>query len=185
LKIAFSPFPELKTERLHLRRLTLNDRYELMWLRSDERVNQYLGRSGSVNINEAMDFIAKIDKTLEEGKGGYWVISLAENPALIGTICLWNFKPEKDLVELGYELSPMYQGKGIMHEAMKKIIEYAFDTMQAKILTALIDPHNVPSRRVLEKCGFKLDVGHHYVTANDAEGQSVYFLLSDTWNNKT
>ena len=178
MNIAFSPFPELKTERLLLRKLTLNDRYELMWLRSDERVNQYLGREKSMNINEAATFIDKINKNLEENKGGYWVICLAEDPALIGTICLWNFDLEKDLVELGYELSPMYQGKGIMHEAVGRIIEYAFENMQVKVITALTDPHNESSRKVLEKSGFRRDPGHKYVSAAEADGQAVYFLLA-------
>lgn len=178
MNIAFSPFPELHTERLLLRRLTLEDRYELMWLRSDDRVNQYLERGKSTNIDEATEFIAKIDKNLEEVKGGYWVICLPENRLLIGTICLWNFVIEKAQVELGYELSPMYHGKGIMHEAAVKVIEYAFETIQAKVITALTDPRNEPSKKILEKCGFKQDMGHKYVNAEEAEGQSVYFLLN-------
>ncbi|MGN6177763.1 MAG: GNAT family N-acetyltransferase, partial [Mucilaginibacter sp.] len=92
MNIAFSPFPELKTERLLLRRLIMDDRYELMWLRSDDRVNRYLERGKSMNINEATDFVAKIDKNLEEDTSGYWVICLAENRTLIGTICLWHFE---------------------------------------------------------------------------------------------
>jgi ribosomal-protein-alanine N-acetyltransferase len=179
LNIAFSPFPELKTERLLLRRLTTDDRYELMRLRSDDRVNQYLDRNKSMNINEATDFVARIDKNLEENISGYWVICLAENRTLIGTICLWNFEPEKDLVELGYELSPMYQGKGIMHEAAKKIIEYAFDTMQAKIMVAITNPYNEPSKKVLERFDFKPDTEYHYVNASEVEGQAVYFLLNE------
>lgn len=180
MNIAFSPFPELKTERLLLRRLIMDDRYELMWLRSDDRVNRYLERGKSMNINEATDFVAKIDKNLEEDKSGYWVICLAENRTLIGTICLWHFEPEKDQVELGYELSPMYQGKGIMHEAARKIIEYAFDTIRAKIIVAITDPHNEPSKKLLERFDFKQDTKHHYVSTGEAEGQMVYFLLADS-----
>jgi ribosomal-protein-alanine N-acetyltransferase len=149
-----------------------------MRLRSDDRVNQYLERNKSMNINEATDFVAKIDKNLEENISGYWVICLAENRTLIGTICLWHFEPEKNLVELGYELSPMYQGKGIMHEAAKKIIEYAFDIMQAKVMVAITNPHNQPSKRVLERFDFKPDTDYYYVDASEVEGQAVYFLLA-------
>lgn len=179
MNITFSPFPELKTERLLLRRLTMQDTYDLMWLRSDDRVNQYLERGKSMSIQEATKFVATIDRNLEEGKSGYWVICLPESRTLIGTICLWNFEPEKDLVELGYELSPMYQGKGFMHEAAQTIIAYGFDVLQAKIITALTHPLNEPSKKVLERCGFKPDVGHHYVSASEAEGQAVYFLLNE------
>jgi ribosomal-protein-alanine N-acetyltransferase len=150
-----------------------------MWLRSDERVNKYLERGKSMNITGATDFIAKIDQNLAENRSGYWVICLAEDPKLIGTICLWNLKPEKDQVELGYELSPMYQGKGIMHEAVEKIISYAFEVMQAKVIAALIHPHNEPSRKVLERSGFLPDTQHRYVSTADANGEAVYFLLAD------
>ncbi len=106
------------------------------------------------------------------------MICFAENRILIGTICLWNFEITKAQVEIGYELSPMYQGKGIMHEAAEKIIEYAFETMQAKTVTALTTPNNIPSKKLLERCGFKADLLHKYVNIEEAEGQAVYFLLA-------
>ena len=128
----------------------MDDRYELMWLRSDERVNQYLERNKSVNIDDAIDFIARIEKLLAERKSHYWAIGLKENSTLIGTICLWNFVQEKDMAELGYELSPLYQGKGLMQEAVEEVIEYGFDTIGLKIITALTHPQNEPSIKLLE-----------------------------------
>lgn len=122
-----------------------------------------------MNDDEATDFVAKIDQTITENKGCYWVISLAENRKLIGTICLWNFEPEKGLAEIGYELMPPYQGKGIMYEAINSITAYAFAVMQAETIMAATHPGNVASQRLLEKCGFKRDM-------DDAEGQYVYQL---------
>jgi ribosomal-protein-alanine N-acetyltransferase len=178
LIIETSPFPELQTARLLLRKLTMDDRYELMWLRSDDRVNQYLERGKSMNIDEASEFVTKIDKNLEDRRSYYWVICLTEGHTLIGTICLWNFEPEKELAELGYELSPMYQGKGIMHEAVAAIIKYGFDIIGLKVITAITHPQNEPSMKLLERSCFRHDINYDHVLKSEAEDQEVYFLLA-------
>ena len=35
---------------------------------------------------------------------------------MIGSICLWNFTDNQKSAEIGYDLSPKYQRKGIMNE---------------------------------------------------------------------
>lgn len=43
-ELNFTPFPELKTERLLLRKLTGNDANKIFFLRSDENVLRFLSR---------------------------------------------------------------------------------------------------------------------------------------------
>jgi [ribosomal protein S5]-alanine N-acetyltransferase len=179
MEINFNPFPALDTGRLVLRRLTMNDCYELLQLRTNDSVNQYLDRNKSMNMDEATAFVEKINKVIDEQVSVYWVISLKNDPKLIGTICLWNFEPDKDLVELGYELMPAHQGKGIMQEAAERVIGYAFDVLKVKIITAVTHPDNAASVKLLTRNRFKPDKNHTYVSETDAEGLVAYFLLSD------
>ena len=179
MSIDFTPFPELKTNRLLLRRLTMDDRYELMWLRSDDRVNQYLERDKTVNIDGAADFIARIDKLLAERKSIYWVIGFLENPTLIGTICLWNFVPEKDMAELGYELSSFYHGKGLMQEAVEKVIQYGFNTLGLKTIIAIPHEENERSISLLVRNGFKKDEHYRYANRLETGNHVAYYLLRD------
>ena len=57
---SFTPFPILKTERLTLRQLSVNDDKEIFALRSDKQVNKYIDRAPSNTIEDARKFIHKI-----------------------------------------------------------------------------------------------------------------------------
>ena len=59
--------------------------------------------------------------------------------------------------EVGYVLAKELWGKGLMTEAVKAIIPYAFETLGCEALTCGHFDFNDRSRRVIEKCGF------HYV----------------------
>lgn len=168
-----SPFPNLTTERLILRKLEVTDSYALLRLRSDKSVNRYLDREAAKNKADADTFIEKIQQ-LTPDKGFYWAISLKNRPELVGTICFWNINIEKRMAEIGYELLPDYQGKGIMLEAIAEVLHYGFDTIQLKIVAALTHPDNQSSAKLLEKTGFVRDMNYQYISEEDADGQAVY-----------
>ena len=156
----------------------MDDCVQLQQLRSDEKTNQYLDRPKTISIKESEAFVEKIDDFLLNNKSVYWVITLKTDNILIGTICLWNFSVENDIIELGYELSPVHQGKGIMHEAVKKVTAYGFDIIKAKIIIALPRADNINSVNLLKKAHFQLDIHHHYAT--EADGYVTYYLLADS-----
>ena len=68
MELNYSPFPELKTERLLLRRLTKDDARELFILRSDEDVLRYLGREPANSIIEVEELIDKFNKNIDENE---------------------------------------------------------------------------------------------------------------------
>jgi len=171
------PFPILTTDRLVLRALDMNDRDALLALRADKRVNKYIGRSSDISTADVEAFINKIAAILENKQGVYWVICLKDNPNLIGTICYYNLDPERDSAEIGYELLPDYQGQGLMQEAITAVINYGFDVMGLKLITAFSHPNNESSGKLLTRKGFELDSGHQYVSEADADGLLVYALV--------
>jgi len=178
LHINFTPFPSITTQRLTLRRLNIKDAKEIMMLRSDERVNEFIDRPKSIDLNEAKNFMEKIDKGINNNEWIYWAITLKDNDTLIGTICLWNISVENDMAELGYELQPDFQGKGLMQEAVTKIIEYGFNKMRLKVITAFTHPNNNRSTSLLLKHNFLLDKNYKYVEGEDAGELSVYYLIN-------
>jgi len=105
-------FPTLKTERLLLRQLLIEDDKTILFLRSNDAVNQYLDRPKTTTINEAREFINKINLGIQKGQSFYWAVSPLSNNELIGTICLWNRSEDKLSIEIGFELHPDFQGKG-------------------------------------------------------------------------
>ncbi len=84
-----------------------------------------------------------------------WAITLRENPGkLMGTICYWRFQKENYRAEIGYVLHPHFWKKGIMKEAILKVIEYGFTVMQLHSIEALINPANIASAAILNSTGF-------------------------------
>lgn len=176
MNINFIPFPVLTTDRLVLRKLDLSDNEALLKLRSDESVNRYLDRPPTNTIADAEAFVHKIAAIVQNQQGIYWAITLKGEDALIGTICFWNFNEEKSMADIGYELMPQYQEQGFMQEAMAKVLAYAFDIMQLKVITGLVHPENENSIKALKRNGFTLDEFNENVNKEDAGEEAVYVL---------
>jgi len=155
LKLNFTPFPELTTERLLLRQITMDDAADIFFLRSDERVLKYIGKEPAASIEEAKAFIQKIADIIKANDGILWGITLQEESSkVIGTICYWNVQPENYRSEFGYALHPEYWRKGRMKEAILKVLDYGFETMKLHSVEARTAPGNIASGAVLEATGF-------------------------------
>jgi len=156
-KINFTPFPVLATERLTLRCLELTDDQQLFKLRSSKIVNKYIVRPIQKDIKEIRAFISEINTGINNNEMIDWVITLKENPKLIGSICFWNFSNNKTVAEIGYELDPAFQGKGIMSEALKKIIDFGFQEIELDAIEAYTHKKNNNSTKLLQKFNFNQD----------------------------
>jgi len=154
----FYPFPQLVTERLFLRQLSLKDKEEIFAIRSNDIVNKYLARPKAQSIEDAKDFIKKINFFISNNQSIFWAICFRGQDKLIGTICLWNFSEKENKAEIGYELLPEFHGKGIMQEAFSKIIEFGFQTLKLDTIEAWTTTQNEHSIRILERNHFKRDV---------------------------
>jgi len=155
IKFSFAPFPELKTKRLVLRQLTKGDCQDIFFLRTDEGVNRYIERPRPKNINDAKEFISNTNNGIKQNEMIDWAITLKDTHKLIGTICLWNFSKDKTRAEVGFELKPMYQGKGIMNEALKIILEFGFKTVALASIDAYTHKDNISSIILLKKNNFE------------------------------
>ncbi|SNR34883.1 GNAT family N-acetyltransferase [Lutibacter flavus] len=145
----FTPFPKLKSERLQLRQLNKSDAPIIFFLRSDAEVNKYIKRPTPKSIDDALAFIAKINNGIKENEWVYWCITLKDNPKVIGTISLWHFSKDKTIAEVGYDLHPDYQQKGIMNEALNTVLNYGFNTLNLREIEAFTHRNNNPSKKLL------------------------------------
>lgn len=157
LHLNFIRFPVLRTPRLILRQVSLEDENEIFSIRSDERVNRFLGRPKAISIDDAREFIRNITEGIGKNEVFYWGITLKKEKKIIGTVCLWNISKENSRAEIGFELHPDFQGKGIMREALPKVIQYGFSTMQLQTIEGWTNAENHNSIKILEKNNFRRD----------------------------
>lgn len=92
---------------------------------------------------------------------GYaFAIAGKETGTIIGGVSLCNIRRGvTQSAILGYWLGAPYVGHGLMTEAVGTLLPYAFQALRLHRVEAVTQPHNVPSIRVLEHCGFTRE-GH-------------------------
>lgn len=87
------------------------------------------------------------------------------------------------LAELGYWLAKPYWGQGIVTEAVRVFIAYAFDQLSLQRLFARVFALNIGSWRVLEKNGFQLEgvLRHHVYRHGQYLDDRIYGFLRSEW----
>jgi ribosomal-protein-alanine N-acetyltransferase len=174
----FSPFPVLVTENLLLRQLAISDAPEILELRSNEQVNRYVDRNKATSLEDALSFIDLINNNISNNAAIYWGLQLKNNLRLIGTICLWNLSVLECSAEIGYELLPDFQGRGLMQQAMASVIEYGFTMMHLQTIEAFTLKENLASIKILERNGFVVDMkAYGKMTKEEKEKDNVVFSL--------
>lgn len=53
------------------------------------------------------------------------------------------------------KIPKFYQGKGCATEALSAMTKYCFENTKLKHLNTQVDVRNIPSQKMLEKCGYK------------------------------
>ncbi len=155
----FKPFPEINTERLFLRKIEESDAEVILFLRSDKMINKFIERPEhrkTKNISDAIKFIKETKTGIDNNTFISWGITIKTESKIIGTICLWNFSQDNKTAEVGYDLHPEFQGKGIMSEALKGIIDFGFTILKINRIEAFTHNKNKDSKKLLIKNGFSL-----------------------------
>jgi RimJ/RimL family protein N-acetyltransferase len=138
----------LATERLVLRAPHAGEAAAIASLANDKRIAINTSRiPHPYGLDDAEQFIARAN---HRGGSAAFVIALGET--LIGAC---GVDQREDGPEIGYWLGVPYWGSGYATEAIRALIDHAFDDLRCEVLTAGARVSNPASRRVLEKCGFQ------------------------------
>ena len=147
----------LETDRLILRRLTADDACDMYenWA-NDEKVTRFLRWTPHKSVAESENIL----KTLflphyDDEKYLAWGIELKENHKLIGMVDMRI--NSDDVGEPGYVIGEKYWGKGIVLEALSRIIKHCFEDIGMYRITAVHSVNNPASGRVMEKSGMKCE----------------------------
>jgi RimJ/RimL family protein N-acetyltransferase len=140
--------PVLETERLQLRAPRHEDVKAIAVLANDRRIAENTARiPHPYRVADAEQFVATVNQ--QDGEACF-VLML--DGTLIGAC---GIDPRDDGDELGYWLGAGYWGRGLMTEAARAVIDYAFGDLRHETLQSGARVSNPASRRVLEKCAFQ------------------------------
>lgn len=149
-----SGVPVIETSRLRLRPYRADDDEAMFALYSDPRVMRYWSFPSWVEVAQARGYLEKARAGMDSGEIFPWAIADRASDRLIGALTLHSLHVEQLRAEVGYSLSPDYQGRGLAAEALRCGLAHAFDVLGLVRVEADIDPRNVASWRLLEKIGF-------------------------------
>jgi len=180
-------FVNLETARLILRHFTDADLVPFMAYRNDPDVARYQGWEG-ISEAEAHAFIEE-QKLVQPGVPGQWfqiAIALKETGMLAGDCALKIDEHDERQAEIGYTLARAYQGKGIAAEAVSRVLDYAFRTLELHRVIAITDCENAASIALLERLGLRRD--GHFIQNVWFKGrwadEYLYAILQHEWLNK-
>lgn len=176
----WEPFPVLATERLVLRELRVDDAEALYPLFSDVDMMRYWGEPHDSPARTAAMVTSIID-AYRACTGIEWGVTLTATGELIGKVCHHRLMKPHFRSEIGYILAKQHWSNGFVHEAMRAIIAFGFDTMKLHSIEAQLDPNNERSARVLERLGFvkEAHLTENYFVHGGFVDTAIYSLLAN------
>jgi ribosomal-protein-alanine N-acetyltransferase len=152
-------FPQLDTERLVLRELTLDDADFIFPHFANEEVVRYEDAKPAANIKDVTDIIEWGRNLASHKTGILWGISRKGDGAFLGQINYVvrpdnNFIGTRHRAEIGFDLTPHYWGNGYVSEAISHVIEFIFNCTEINRIEAIVHTENSRSLNVLTRLGF-------------------------------
>jgi len=175
----------LITERLIIRDPLPTDITDWHRLISDSKTMYYLPGIITCSLEESQQ---NLDVAVNEASSSnrtkyFFAIEHKETGAVIGSVgyTVTGATPLGKIVGLGYFMLPEFHGKGIMPEAVREVIRFAFEENGVYRISTGCLAENVASERVMQKCGMFREAEFKCHTWHDGrmKDRVEYRLLRD------
>jgi RimJ/RimL family protein N-acetyltransferase len=182
-------FDRLQSERLVLRRFSAGDAERLARYRSVPDVARYQGWDAPYPVEAARGFVAWLAARHPDTPGEWYQVAIAtrENPdRLVGDVGFRARADEPAIVDIGFTLDPVVQGRGFATEAVGEIVRYLFEERGKHKVCAECDTRNRPSRQLLERLGFQREgeLRSSYRDGDRWADEYLYGLVVDDWRRR-
>jgi ribosomal-protein-alanine N-acetyltransferase len=147
----------LQTERLSLRRLTLDDAEFIVDLLNDSSFLRFIGDKGVRTAEDARQYILTGPMASYERYGfGLWLVELKGSTTPVG-ICGLLKRDTLSEVDIGFAFLPRYRSMGYAIESAAAVLDYGRNVLGLERVVAIANHDNAASIRVLEKIGMTFD----------------------------
>ncbi len=152
----------LETERLVLRRLTLEDAAFMRRLVNEPAWLEFIGDRGVRTVEDAREYLRKGALDSYERLGfGLWAVVPRGGESPIG-ICGLVKRDFLDDADLGFAFFPEFWGRGYGREAAAAVVAHARRDLGFRRVVAITVPGNRRSIALLETIGFELEKTFKY-----------------------
>jgi ribosomal-protein-alanine N-acetyltransferase len=178
---------KLYTDRLLIRDQIIEDLESYHELFSDNNLMKYLQDIKTKTIEESQEnLLNEIEEygTKDRKLYGLRIENKLTNEHIgqIGYTVMENTSYGK-LVHMGYFIKEKYWNKGYMTEAVKRVIEFAFNENNVYRIHTGCHKENVASEKVMQKCGFikEAEFKEYVLHEGKLKDRVEYRLLKNEW----
>jgi ribosomal-protein-alanine N-acetyltransferase len=148
--------PILETERLILRPFRADDIDAMAQLFANPDFMRF-----SLGVfTERKQTVAFIEKVMGWDRAGVpsqFAVAPRSKTGIVGYCGFFQHREVPGEIEIGYRLNSDYWNRGLISEAARAVRDHAFADLKLPRVISLIHPENIPSRRVAEKNGMKVE----------------------------
>ncbi len=148
--------PTFKTARFTLRPITMKDARDVHAFASRDEVGPRAGWKPHKTLRDTKTYIQQCIARAHNGKPGVYALEMRDTHLVVGTIEIHAYV-EDYKGDVGMVLDPEYWGQGLMEDATRIMMVYAFEILGLMRLSYKHFPNNFASKRLREKLGFTFE----------------------------
>jgi len=173
--------PELRTDRLLLRRWREEDREPFAEMNADPAVMEHF--PARLTRAESDAFVDRVEQGFADHGFGLWAVEAGGE--LVGFTGLsvprfrvaWMDAREQPVVEVGWRLRRSAWGRGYATEAARECVRFAFEDLGRDEVVSFTVVGNVRSRAVMERLGMRYLTAYDHPVEGGPDLPSVCYLL--------
>ena len=143
----------LKTERLLLRRMPLDDDDFILELLNGPKWIKYIGSRDVDTLEKARAYLEKRVLPNYEALGfGFYIIEGLDDQVRMGN-CGLTLREGMEHPDIGYSLLEQFEGQGYAYEAAEAALKYGFEIHKLDHIEAIVTNDNQRSLHLLKKLG--------------------------------
>ena len=179
--------PEIRTERLKLTPLVASDAPAMFGYRSDPEVCRFQSFEPD-SLGDIETFIGNLHSIIFDTPDSWFQFAIRSQKSglLIGDFGIHFIADDHRQVEIGFTVSPEYQGQGYGTEAVVGVLDYLLGSLKKHRVYASVDPRNIPSVALLKGIGMRQEA--HFLKNLWFKGEwvddVVFGILGSEWRSR-
>ena len=147
----------LETERLRLRKITVDDAEFIHGLMNEPAYLEFIGDKGVKTVADAERFLVNVAiKSYDDNGFGHYIVERRPDGTPMGT-CGYVKRDELEDPDIGFAFLPDFRKHGYALESAEAIKTFGIEVLGFTKISAITTQHNERSGKLLDKLGFKFD----------------------------
>lgn len=178
----------IETERLILRRFEYSDSNSMLknWI-ADEKIQSMYSEPVYKTLDEVNGLLDEYISSY--AKDGYyrWAVIEKTSDECIGQIAYFLVDNKNHFAEIEYCIGSQFQRRGYATEAAKAVISYGFERINLHKVQICTKTINLPSKKVIEKCGLTYEgtLRDYFYMDGEYVGRLYFSILRNEYFSNT